>query len=203
MWLTILYLGYKYTHNAFTQKVKMTSLDSKTVQQSLLIKEQSLNQRIRNGAECNTSGWCNNCSLSTRIKIQESHRDLYLATTGNPSKNSPRRVGIHCRNTRALEIACAWLNTRPTGIEHSPPYLVVFARVVQKCSYLNIPNCWTVMWLASTVYLGHKYAHNALQKKGQCQLTIELLQLRATNLRSQFAQFTQSSLRAVLFLFLL
>ena len=203
MWLTILYLGYKYAHNAFTQKVKMTSLDSKTVQQSLLIKEQSLNQRIRNGAECNTSGWCNNCSLSTRIKIQESHRDLYLATTGNPSKNSPRRVGIHCRNTRALEIACAWLNTRPTGIEHSPPYLVVFARVVQKCSYLNIPNCWTVMWLASTVYLGHKYAHNALQKKGQCQLTIELLQLRATNLRSQFAQSTQSSLRGVLFLFLL
>ena len=59
------------------------------------------------------------------------------------------------------------------------------------------------MWLASTVYLGHKYAHNALQKKGQCQLTIELLQLRATNLRSQFAQSTQSSLRGVLFLFLL
>ena len=32
MWPTILYLGYKYAHNAFTQKVKMTSLDSKTVQ---------------------------------------------------------------------------------------------------------------------------------------------------------------------------
>ena len=35
MWLTILYLGYKY--NAFTQKVKMTSLDSKTVQVDLVV----------------------------------------------------------------------------------------------------------------------------------------------------------------------
>ena len=37
MWLTILYLGYKYTHNAFTQKVKMTSLGSKTVQVDLVV----------------------------------------------------------------------------------------------------------------------------------------------------------------------
>ena len=37
MWLTILYLGYKYAHNAFTQKVKMTSLDLKTVQVDLVV----------------------------------------------------------------------------------------------------------------------------------------------------------------------
>ena len=37
MWLTILYLGYKYAHNASTQKVKMTSLDSKTVQVDLVV----------------------------------------------------------------------------------------------------------------------------------------------------------------------
>ena len=37
MWLTILYLGYEYAHNAFTQKVKMTSLDSKTVQVDLVV----------------------------------------------------------------------------------------------------------------------------------------------------------------------
>ena len=57
MWLTILYLGYKYAHNAFTQKVKMTSLDSKTVQ--VVQKCSYLDIRICWTAMCqeNTVSW--------------------------------------------------------------------------------------------------------------------------------------------------
>ena len=37
--------------------------------------------------DCNTSGWCNKCSLSTGIKIKESHWNLYSATTDSPSNS--------------------------------------------------------------------------------------------------------------------
>ena len=69
---TIKYIQVKNTLNN-------SSKDDQIHLNSLWIKEFAM------ALDCNTSGWCNNCSLSTGIKIQESHRNLYSATTGSPN----------------------------------------------------------------------------------------------------------------------
>ena len=69
---TIKYIQVKNTLNN-------SNKDDQIHLNSLWIKEFAM------ALDCNTSGWCNNCSLPTGIKIQESHRNLYSATTGSPT----------------------------------------------------------------------------------------------------------------------